>query len=151
MDNQEKKMTEADLVVFTNHRLGEIEVRRDVLLNFPVGLLGFSHLRQFALVPHKGGDSAFMWLVPLDDENLAFVVVNPDLFFDGYLPQPTPDQLAILQSEPDEPLGVLVLVSFHDGKPTANLAAPLILDLNHRNGIQAVLLDKNLETRKQLF
>ena len=151
MVNQEKKMTDTDIVVFNNRRLGEIEVQRDVLLNFPVGLLGFGHLRQFALVPHKGGDSAFMWLVPLEDENLAFVVVNPDLFFDGYLPQPTADQLAILQADSEEPLGILVLVSFHDGKPTANLAAPLVLDLTKRNGIQAVLLDKSLETRKQLF
>ena len=105
MVNQEKKMTDTDIVVFNNRRLGEIEVQRDVLLNFPVGLLGFGHLRQFALVPHKGGDSAFMWLVPLEDENLAFVVVNPTSF-DGYLPQPTADQLAILQADSEEPLGV---------------------------------------------
>ena len=151
MLNREKRMTEADLVIFKNRRLGEIEVRRDVLLHFPIGLLGFGHLRQFALVPHKEGESAFMWLVPLEDENLAFVVVNPDLFFEGYQPQPTGDQLAILQAGAEEPLGVLVLVSFHDGQATANLAAPLILDLTRRKGIQAVLMDKDLETRKRLF
>lgn len=144
-------MSDSDFVVFTNRRLGEIEVRRDVLLTFPVGLLGFNHLREFALVPHKGGDSAFMWLAPLQDENIAFVVVNPDLFFEDYRPRPSADQLAILGADPDEPLGVLVLVSFHEGKPTANMTAPLILDLSTRRGIQAVLMDKDLETRRGLF
>tara|TARA_Y100001934_G_scaffold282860_1_gene398886 strand:- start:3978 stop:4433 length:456 start_codon:yes stop_codon:yes gene_type:complete len=151
MVNPEQTMTDSEVVIFTNRRLGEIEVRRDVLLNFPVGLLGFNQLREFALVPHKEGGSAFMWLVPLDEPNIAFVVVNPDLFFESYRPQPTADQLAILGAEPDEPLGVLVLVSFHDGKPTANMTAPLILDLSQRRGIQAVLMDKDLETRKPLF
>lgn len=151
MASLEKKMTDNDHVIFVNRRLGEIEVRKDVILDFPVGLLGFSSLHRYALVPHQDGDSVFMWLVPLDSEDLAFVVVNPNHFFDSYTPQPTADQLAILEADPEQPLGVLVLVSFHEGTPTANLKAPLIMDLEARRGIQAVILDKELQTRTPLF
>jgi flagellar assembly factor FliW len=42
-------------------------------------------------------------------------------------------------------------VSFRDGAPTANLRAPLILDLAHRRAIQAVQIGKQFETQTPLF
>jgi flagellar assembly factor FliW len=142
----------AEPVVFKNSRLGEIEVDQNKLLTFPAGMLGFSALRRFALLPHRPG-TPFYWLVAVDAEDVAFVVVNPEKFFDSYCPSPTKDQLAPLnlQEDAEVSLGMLVVVSFHGGSPTANLRAPLLLDLEQRLGVQAVQMNKSFDTRAPLF
>ena len=150
MAEAEMKMSET--LKFNNHRLGAIEVEADAVLTFPAGILGFSDCRRFALLPHRPG-TPFFWLVPIDREDIAFVVVNPENFFPDYLPTLTPDQLAPLDLEPDvdHSLGMLVVISFRDGAPTANLRAPLILDLAHRRAIQAVQIGKQFDTQMPLF
>lgn len=150
MAEAEPKMSE--ILSFTNHRLGEIEVEADAILNFPAGILGFSECRRFALLPHRPG-TPFFWLVPVERDDIAFVVVNPENFFPEYCPSLTQDQLAPLGLTPeqDHSLGMLVMVSFRDGKPTANLRAPLILDLAKRRAVQAVQIGKEFETQAPLF
>jgi len=132
--------------------LGEIEVASDAILHFPSGILGFSDCHRFALLPHRPG-TPFFWLVPVDREDIAFVVVNPENFFPEYCPNLTQDQLAPLALEPDvdHSLGMLVVISFRDGEPTANLRAPLILDLPQRRAVQAVQIGKEFDTQTPLF
>ena len=152
MATPERQMTSGTLT-FTNKRLGEIEVEADAVLHFPSGILGFSELRRFALLPHRPG-TPFFWLVPIDgDGEVAFVVVNPENFFPEYEPKMTSEQLAPLNLEPDvdHSLGMLVVVSFHDGVATANLRAPLILDLEQRRAVQAVQIGNTFDTRASLF
>jgi flagellar assembly factor FliW len=150
MAEAETKMSET--LKFNNHRLGDIEVEVDAVLTFPAGILGFSDCRRFALLPHRPG-TPFFWLIPIDRDDIAFVVVNPETFFPDYLPSLTPDQLAPLNLGPDadHSLGMLVVVSFHGGSPTANLRAPLILDLARRRAIQAVQMGQKFDTQMPLF
>ena len=150
MAEAEPKMSET--LCFTNNRLGEIEVESDAILSFPAGILGFSDCRRFALLPHRPG-TPFFWLVPIEREDIAFVVVNPENFFPDYCPKLTQDQLAPLALEPnqDHSLGMLVVVSFREGKPTANLRAPLIMDLPNRRAVQAVQIGREFETQAPLF
>ena len=81
------------------------------------------------------------------------MVVNPENFFPDYCPKLTQDQLAPLALEPnqDHSLGMLVVVSFREGKPTANLRAPLIMDLPNRRAVQAVQIGREFETQAPLF
>ena len=148
----EAEIQMSETLIFNNHRLGEIEVSADAVLHFPSGILGFSDCRRFALLPHRP-DTPFFWLVPIDRDDIAFVVVNPENFFPDYVPGLTQDQLAPLDLGPDvdHSLGMLVVVSFRDGQPTANLRAPLILDLANRRAVQAVQIGKQFETQTPLF
>lgn len=150
MAEAEPKMS--DTLCFTNQRLGEIEVESDAVLNFPAGILGFSECRRFALLPHRPG-TPFFWLVPVERVDVAFVVVNPENFFPDYCPSLTKDQLAPLALTPDQDhsLGMLVVVSFRDGQPTANLRAPLIMDLANRRAVQAVQIGREFDTQTPLF
>ena len=46
---------------------------------------------------------------------------------------------------------MLVVVSFRDGQPTANLRAPLIMDLANRRAVQAVQIGREFDTQTPLF
>lgn len=144
------KMSKA--LSFSNSRLGDIEVEEDAIIEFPAGILGFSECRRFALLPHRPG-TPFFWLVPIDRQDVAFVVVNPETFFPDYCPSLSQDQLAPLDLPHgiDHSLGMLVVVSFRKGSPTANLRAPLILDLGQRRAVQAVQIGKQFDTQAKLF
>ena len=64
-------------------RFGRLDVDEQRIISFSRGLLGFGESTQFALI-QPSGDSCFYWLQSVDDAELAFVLVDPQLFFKDY-------------------------------------------------------------------
>ncbi len=133
-------------------RFGSIEIDDDKVLTFPKGILGFPEDRRYALLPHDE-KSPFFWLQSLDSPELAFVVINPALILEDYSFEiPTDMERDLDLREPGQ-AEVLVLVSFRqgsDGKPsslTANLLGPLVINVENRKAMQAVLDPKRYPVR----
>jgi flagellar assembly factor FliW len=108
-------------------------------IRFASGLPGFD-LHRFALVS-VGDDSPIMRLTSLETEGVEFVVAPPGLFFDDYdvvLDDDTVERLEL--AGPDEAL-VLVIVNLSEGpaRATANLLAPIVINVRTRCAEQVVL------------
>jgi flagellar assembly factor FliW len=117
-------------------------------LTFPAGLPGFPELRRFALAQWGDEDSPYSTLVALDDPEVRFLVVPPEVFFDDYAVQlPDDDAVALGLSEPDDAL-VLVLITLGERaeETTANLLGPLVVNSRSRTGAQVVLADSGYDT-----
>ena len=125
-------------------RFGQMRVEREKIINMLAPFLGFPSSRQFILRPH-GEDSPFMWLQSLEDPKLAFVVVQPGFLLSDYAPPLQPfvlDELQVVKGTPPE---ILVILTIPAGKPlemTANLLAPVVINVDKRLAKQ-VLLDPN--------
>ena len=132
-------------------RFGEIEVREDEVLTFPQGLLGFGHLRKYALRPNpKGGP--FQWLQSLEDGSVAFVVVEPREFFVDYVVTLGADDLAPLKlADPaDAKVLAIVTVTPDPRNITANLQGPVVLNPKERLALQFILTVPGITTRHAL-
>ena len=133
---------------FEHARFGVIEIDETDILHFP-GLPGFRGATRFVILEHDRGFE-FAWLVSLDEPDLAFIVTDPWQFFPDYDPEVSLNRLNSIDANGASDVEVLVIVNFHEEKITLNLAAPLIMNPNNRQGMQVILEKVEYSVRQPL-
>lgn len=127
---------------FQTTRFGEIEFPEDVVMRFPEGVLGFPGDRQYILLEHDAEGSPFKWLQSLDTQHLAFIVIDPLLIDAGYRFEIDLDTERMIGSGNAAECAVMAIVNVPHDAPlhmTANLKAPLVVNVETRIGRQVVL------------
>ncbi|NUM80366.1 flagellar assembly protein FliW [bacterium] len=64
---------------------GKIQISDKQLIYFRDGLLGFEMQKQYALI-EDSPDNPFKWLQSTENTDLAFVIMQPQLFSPKYIP-----------------------------------------------------------------
>lgn len=124
-------------------RFGELEVKEEDIIVFPSGILGFDDVHRYVLLEHSDG-SVFHILQGVDDPAVAFVLIDPRTFRPDYQVAVAPEAVADLELADGEETAVLAIVTVPAGDPsgmTANLQAPIVINVNKRLGCQVVLPD----------
>ena len=132
----------------TKH-FGEIEIQEEEILSFPHGLFAFEDKKSFVLIDNEDEKLPFSWLQSVDDPGLCFVVMNPFVFKKDYefdIPQDAVSELEIKAAGDVCVLAVLVIPE-DVSRMTANLLAPLVINIKNRKGKQVILDDKRYTTR----
>ena len=131
-------------------RFGSVEIADEDVLEFPKGILGFSDLRRFVLLPHRNSTSV-AWLQSLDSPGIALPVVSAHALEAGYEGAMTRLELnALGVSDPNEIAALLVLSVTPGLPPTVNGKAPILVDAVTRKGVQVVLQGTPFSTRDPL-
>lgn len=128
---------------------GAQDVDPESVIVFPAGLSGFEQCTRFKLF-HEQDKPTVFWLQSLDDPDVTFSVVPPelfDLFYEFELSDGESRQIEL--ADPQHAAVLLVLVRSDEGeelqeaetgvKIRANLLGPLVLNLEKRLGLQKVL------------
>lgn len=121
-------------------RFGTIPVQEEKIITFSKGILGFSKSRRFILFPHTEG-SPFFWLQCIDDGNLAFVVMNPQIVKPDYTINIEEEVLNDLKAKDLKGLDVMCIVTIPQKQPekmTINLLGPIIINANNHSATQVV-------------
>ena len=126
---------------------GPMSYEEDSCFVFPAGLPAFEDERAF--LPIEVADaSPLVFLQSLSQPGLCFVAVPVYVADDGYELAVSPEDLSFIglaphsQPRPGQDVLVLALVSSQQGAPpTANLLAPLVINLAQRLGVQAIRND----------
>lgn len=124
-------------------RFGEVDVKEEDIIVFPAGILGFEHVQRYVWLEHSD-DGVFHILQGVDDPAVAFVLIDPRTFRPDYQVAVAPEAVADLELEDGEETAVLAIVTVPAGDPsgmTANLQAPIVINVNKRLGCQVVLPD----------
>ena len=140
-------------MILTQTRFGTIEYTNNDIISFENGLIGFSDATEFLLVPTKPG-SPFSWLQSASDPSLAFLLADPSAFFEDYDPEISDADANQLGLMSGADFGVFVTSAIPVGKPkeaTANLAAPILINLDTKRGKQVVLENEAYTMRHPIF
>jgi flagellar assembly factor FliW len=127
---------------------GILSCREEAIFEFPRGLPAFEDEKRFVLIELRE-NSPLVFLQSLLQPTLCFLAF-PILVVDRQYGLAVPgEDLAALDLDPHRQpaLGAevlaLALLSLHDGfSPTANLMAPVVLNLKTRRGLQAIRQDQ---------
>lgn len=121
-------------------RFGTLEIDPSKIIEFPRGLPGFESCRRFALFDMEGEDSKYFILQSLDDTEIAFHISEPSRFGFSYeISLSDEDAAAIGLTDPADIVVVVILSKADDEAPvSANLNAPLVINLATRKGLQHV-------------
>jgi len=137
---------------FQHSSLGEISYKKDDLLTFPQGLLGFEKKKRYILVEREACHP-FQWMLCPDDANVGFLVVNPLIFQPDYSPNISRRELKELEIDNPQSLSMYVIITLKEdfSATTANLSGPILLNAEKKIGKQLVLLDDSYSTKHRII
>lgn len=133
-------------------RFGDLDVVEANVIKFPNGLPGFHEEKGFVFLPYQE-NSPFAFLQSISEANLSFLVVDPFVFYNDYEFKMCDDlaQELGLSTENSPQVFNIVTVPDNAEKMTANLLAPLIINMQDKLGVQIVLEKSSYTTKHLLF
>lgn len=139
-------------MIIETSRFGRVEVSAEDMLTFPEGLLGFAELRKFVLLDDPN-DDIFAWLQSCEEGSIAFPVLEPELFSENYRINMTKGDLESLGLASIEKARAFTIVTIPEDptQMTANMKAPIIMNIADRRARQCVLQDNQLAIREPIF
>jgi flagellar assembly factor FliW len=133
---------------FQTVRFGEIEVDEARVITMKGCILGFDHLQTFIILRHDL-DTPLCWMQSLEDDAVAFVVIDPCIIKSDYRPAVQKTDWAFLEISREEEISFLSIVTIRHNpfSVTANLRAPLVINAEKRLGSQIILEDPSYPIR----
>jgi flagellar assembly factor FliW len=131
---------------FDTQNFGTVDYERHSTLEFPDGLPGFDERRRFIALtfPHA---QPLVLLQSLEDRNLCFITL-PVLTIDPqYRLDVCEEDLIRLELPPErqprigEEVACLSVLTLQEGGPTANLLAPIVINIGNLKAVQAIAPD----------
>ncbi len=100
------------------------------IINIPKGILGYDEYKKYVIIK-KEENLPFLWFQSIENSKVAFVIVDPLIFFPDYKIIPEKKDLDELKvSDPSE-LKIYVILNIPSKNPnlsSANLIAPLVIN-----------------------
>jgi flagellar assembly factor FliW len=139
-------------VVIQTTRFGAVQLQSEDVIDFPEGILGFNDLRKFVLLDDPN-DEIFAWLQSCEVAQIAFPVLEPELFTTNYTVGLTKHDLESLGLQKQEKTRSFSIITIPEDatQMTANLKAPVVINIEKRCARQIVLQDNNLAIREPIF
>ncbi len=131
--------------------MGTIEVSPERMIKMPVGLFGFEEYTDYILINSEY--EPLIWLQSLQDQNLAFLLIDPFLIGDDYEIDVDDKTLAKIGiTQPSDVVVFSIVTVPNDGGPvTANLQGPLIINKKNKEALQVVLSDPKWTTKHNIL
>lgn len=139
-------------MVIKTSRFGLVELKIEDVLTFNEGLLGFQELRQFVLLDDPN-DDIFAWLQSCEEPGVAFPVLEPELFGHKYNITLNRNDQESLKLQAAQTPAYLNIITIPDDatEMTANIKAPIVINLEQKFARQCVLQDNNLAIKEKIF
>lgn len=139
-------------MIINTSRFGQVQIEENDTIVFPEGLLGFVDLRKFVLLDDPG-DEIFAWLQSCEAPQIAFPVLEPELFHADYKINLTKGDLEVLKLSDSKKARMFTIITIPEDatQMTANLKAPLVINPEARTAKQCVLQDNSLAIREPIF
>ena len=129
--------------------LGEIEIDEKDIVTFTGPIFGFEKYRRFVFLYQEEIVENFIWLQSVEEPELCFILVQPDLITDHYQPQ-LPKEAKTLLGDGDWMCWLIVSLREPFQDSTVNLRSPIVVNPELRQAAQFVL-EGNLPIRHPLL
>ncbi|UTE77310.1 flagellar assembly protein FliW [Rossellomorea sp. KS-H15a] len=131
---------------------GDIDVKSEDVLTFEHGIPGFGDEKQFVLLPLPENEW-FHIMQSVETSQLGFVVTDPFVFFKEYDFELDQASVESLGNPSEKEVQVLSILTVRETlkESTANLQAPIIINLANRRGKQVILNNSDYQTKHLVF
>lgn len=129
--------------VFETRNFGPITYQPEAALEFPRGLPAFENCRRFLALTLPRSEP-LVYLQSLEDAGLCFITVPVRVVDNRYRLTMAAEDVELIGLAPGaaprigEDVLCLAVLSIREEGPTANLLAPIVVNLGNRRGVQAV-------------
>lgn len=129
--------------VLDTKNFGQIPFREESVLHFPAGLPGFEERRGFLPIQMPESEP-LIFLQSIEDAGLCFVTLPVPAIDSGYRLEVGDEDLERLgfpashRPRPGVDVLCLAVIAIRPDGPTANLLAPIVVNLANQRGVQAI-------------
>lgn len=130
---------------------GDIEVQEEKIIIFKEGMPGFELLKKFILIEQL--ESVFNYLQSIEDTDICFVIIDPYYFKKDYAPIIKESYFEKLGGGDNEGFSLYSIITLKDNieNSTINLAAPLLIHVDKKQGIQIIVEDGAYSTKHKII
>ena len=138
--------------ITTNH-FGELQIPDENIITFENGIPGFLDYTKYIIINDEEEDSPFCWLQSIEEPELAFALVNPYLVHEDYNPNLPKGEVEKLGEGTDKDYSILSIVTVPEDmeKMTANLTAPIVINLKTKKATQMIIDGNDYPIKYYLF
>lgn len=139
-------------MIIATTRFGQVEIKNEDILTFAEGLLGFADLKKFVLLDDPS-DEIFAWLQSCDAGAIAFPLLEPEIFSDTYNVTMSKSDMEALKVKEQKDAHCFSIITIPEDptQMTANMKAPIVINMKEKLARQCVLQDNNLAIREPIF
>lgn len=133
-----KKNSGKELRKINTAQFGQVEIENEFIFYFENGILGFDELKEFVLISDES-TLPFRWLLSVENPVIGFPLLSPwhvDLSYN-------PGKEFDLENEV---LMAVITLEDENGDMSANLKAPIVLDVKSNLGKQVILPSDKFQT-----
>lgn len=133
-------------------RFGDVTVDKNREILIPNGILGFPQYTKYCLVD-PGDETLILWLQSLENPDLAFAVLEPKIFRPDYVVRLSGMEMRELKVESLKNCAILCILTIPQNimEMTANLKAPIVINLKDQVARQVVLQENEYSIRHLMF
>ena len=134
-------------------RFGELEVDEEKVVHFQNGIPAFENEHEFIVLPYDE-ESPYYFMQSLNSPDLAFLLTIPFLFFHDYSFEIDDATIRELDVKNSDKLLYYSMITIPNGSicdMTANLLAPVVINIENMQAKQVVLENSNYTTKHRLF
>jgi flagellar assembly factor FliW len=133
-------------------RFGELEVAQGEIIKFKDGIIGFEQQKSFVVVD-PNDQTLILWLQSTTTPNVAFPILEPQIFKNDYCPTLMPTDMKSIQLENTLEARVYAILTITSDitQMSANIKAPIVINQAKQVGRQIVLQDNKLTVKHEMY
>ena len=133
-------------------KFGPLEIPENKIITMAKPVLGFEELTKYCLVELEEF-KPFMWLQSVNDPAVAFIVVNPAIFYNGYRIDINPNEIAEIEAQNPAHIETYVIASVPNewADMTINLQGPILINTENNKAKQLVLVNSGYRIKHRVF
>lgn len=126
----------------------QVDIDEKSVICFEEGIPGFEGYTKFILLDIE--DSSMKCLQSIEDKNICLIIINPFEFFGDYQINLSTNEINKLQISKEEDVIVFNVLNIKEDRMTANMLAPIVVNVIKNLGIQIILQDTNYNIRQEI-
>ena len=128
----------------------EMSLEENEVITFPQGIFGFENNKKFIIIRFDNEDNSILCLQSTEEEQLAFVLINPFYLDMDYKPELTEIDYKDIKANEESDLSFYTICVVRENfeESTVNLKCPVIVNCDTRIAKQ-VILDSNDYSMRQ--
>lgn len=127
---------------------GKIEISDKDILIFKEGIPGFEDFNKFVLLDIE--DSKLKCLQSVENKDVCLILINPFDYFLDYEIKLSTDDISKLKILKEQDVLVFNVLNIKEDRITANMLAPIVINVINNLGMQIILQDSNYSIRQEI-
>ncbi|KRQ85987.1 Flagellar assembly factor FliW [Caloramator mitchellensis] len=127
---------------------GEIEIDENKILTFEKGIPGLEEYKKYAVIDVE--NSKLLCLQSIEEKNIALLVIFPWDYVEDYEIELSDEEIQELELNTHEDVIVYNVITVRENKITANLLAPIVVNVKNNKAKQIILNDKKYSIRQEI-